>query len=54
MPRPTPSQSRSREALIGAGEKLIGREGIESVHSNAIARAAGVGVGTFYSHFEDK
>lgn len=28
--------------------------GLEGVNSNTLARAAGVGVGTFYRHFEDK
>ena len=28
--------------------------GLEGVNTNSIARAAGVGVGTFYRHFEDK
>lgn len=28
--------------------------GLEAVNTNSIARSAGVGVGTFYRHFEDK
>jgi len=40
--------------LIGAGLGLFSHLGVEAVHSNAIARRAGVGIGTFYAHFEDK
>jgi len=39
---------------MAAGEQLIARGGYESVNSNQIARAAHVGVGTFYRHFDDK
>ena len=37
-----------------AAEQLFARDGYERVNSNQIARDAGVGVGTFYRHFEDK
>jgi len=40
--------------LTAAGARLICEQGIHSVNSNQIARAAGVGVGTFYAHFRDK
>ena len=33
---------------------MFASRGLGNVNSNTIARAAGVGVGTFYSHFEDK
>ena len=33
---------------------MFAREGYDAVNSNQIARAAGIGVGTFYRHFEDK
>ena len=43
-----------RLALIEAAEAQIAERGAGETNSNAIARAAGVGVGTFYRHFEDK
>jgi AcrR family transcriptional regulator len=51
-----PKQSRPdlHRALLTAGEQLIAAHGLGAIHSNAIARAAGVGVGTFYAHFRDK
>lgn len=32
----------------------MAHQGLGSVNTNTLARASGVGVGTFYSHFEDK
>ena len=46
--------SSARERLLEAGTRLIAERGIEAVNTNVIARAAGVGVGTFYAQFEDK
>ena len=43
-----------RALLLKAGARLISSAGLERVNSNQIARAAGVGVGTFYLHFKDK
>lgn len=40
--------------LLTAGLELFARRGCERVDSNAIARAAGLGVGTFYLHFANK
>jgi len=37
-----------------AGLSLFARHGCERVNSNAIARAAGVGIGTFYLYFANK
>ena len=48
------SREQTRIALIEAAEALIGAGALEAINSNLVARAAGVGVGTFYSHFEDK
>ena len=48
------SREATRLALIEAAEQLIGSADFDAVNSNQVARAAGVGVGTFYSHFEDK
>ena len=44
----------ARELLIGAAAQLIAERGFDAVNSNQIARAAGLGVGTFYRHFQDK
>lgn len=51
------SESRNEAArtrLIDAATELIAERGIEGVNTNVVARAAKVGVGTFYNHFEDK
>lgn len=40
--------------LLEAGLALFARHGCERVNSNSIARAAGLGVGTFYLHFANK
>jgi AcrR family transcriptional regulator len=52
--RGTPKPDAARARLLEAGTRLIAERGVESVNSNVIARAAGVGVGTFYNHFPDK
>lgn len=45
----------NRENILQVGTRLIVEcGGLEGVNTNSIARAAGVGVGTFYRHFEDK
>jgi len=44
----------ARDRILTAGTRLIADRGIEGVNSNVIARAARVGVGTFYGHFPDK
>ena len=48
------SLAETRERILDAAAELLSREGYDGVNSNEIARAAGVGVGTFYRHFEDK
>lgn len=48
------SPEQVRQELMDAGAGLIAEHGFEGVNSNQIARAAGVGVGSFYRHFEDK
>ena len=40
--------------MLAAGERLLALDGFDAVNSNQIARDAGVGIGTFYRHFEDK
>lgn len=52
MPRPRLDDATDR--LLAAGLALFARLGCERVNSNAIARAAGLGVGTFYLHFANK
>lgn len=45
---------RSRNALIGAGQKLFADRSVDGVSIDDITMAADVGKGTFYNHFEDK
>jgi AcrR family transcriptional regulator len=52
--RATRNATAARARILDAGTKLIADRGIDGVNSNVIARAAGVGVGTFYGHFADK
>ncbi|MEZ4332219.1 MAG: TetR/AcrR family transcriptional regulator [Myxococcota bacterium] len=52
MPRPRLDDATDR--LLSAGLALFARLGCERVNSNSIARAAGVGIGTFYLHFANK
>ena len=44
----------AEERLLASGLALFARRGCERVNTNAIARRAGLGVGTFYVHFSDK
>ena len=50
----SPASKRAYERLLEAGTELMAREGLDGVNTNTIARAAQVGVGTFYQHFADK
>ncbi|MFK7895451.1 MAG: TetR/AcrR family transcriptional regulator [Myxococcota bacterium] len=52
MPRPKTEDAEAR--LLASGLSLFARDGTERVNTNAIARRAGLGVGTFYAHFENK
>jgi AcrR family transcriptional regulator len=52
MPRPKLEDARPR--LLAAGLRLFANRGTERVNSNAIARWARLGIGTFYAHFSDK
>jgi len=52
MPRPPIEDARDR--LLSAALNLFARRGTERVNSNAIARRASLGIGTFYTHFPDK
>lgn len=59
-PEAMPGRSKKRDPsavrrrLIDAATRCFADRGFEGVNSNEIARAAGVGVGTFYKHFRDK
>ena len=44
---------RNRELVVAAARDLLARDGI-AVSFDAIARSAGVGVGTVYRHFPDR
>ena len=46
--------SSGREKILAVGADLLASRGLAEVNTNTIARAAGVGVGTFYNHFDDK
>lgn len=48
------SKISKRQKLIIGGTKLLSERGLDAVNTNSLAQAAGVGVGTFYVHFEDK
>lgn len=48
------SPDEVRRALVDAGARLFAARGLSATNSNEIARAAGVGVGSFYRHFRDK
>lgn len=55
--RRLPRQARSRAkvaALVAAAERLFVTHGYDAVTADAIASAAGVSTGTFYSYFGDK
>lgn len=52
----TPAQrkNQNRRKLFVAARGLFAKEGYDAVGPKEIAAAAGVGMGTFYSHFDDK
>lgn len=52
MPRPEIPDAEDR--LLAAGLNLFSRRGLERVNSNAIAKRAQLGIGTFYKYFADK
>ena len=52
MPRPKIEDAKDR--LLSAGLSLFASRGTELVNSNAIAKRARLGIGTFYAHFADK
>lgn len=56
LPKPTRAQkvARNRQALLRAGERIVGEVGYEEASVARIAEAAGLGHGTFYKHFESR
>jgi len=50
-PRTAPD---ARRRLLEAGLRLLDQRGLDGINTNQVARAAGVGVGTYYAHFRDK
>lgn len=56
-PRKRPVQSRAVEtvaAIIEAAARILEAEGLEGFNTNAVARAAGVSVGSLYQYFPGK
>jgi len=52
-----PKQKRSvetRRKIIATGRRLFSTEGYHATSSKKIAREAGIAVGSFYNHFDDK
>jgi len=47
-------KSDTRAAILMAARKLFGSKGFQGAKIRGIAREAGVGTGTIFSHFEDK
>ena len=55
--RRPPTQARARATvadILAATARILEREGYEALTTNAIARVAGVGIGTLYQYFETK
>jgi AcrR family transcriptional regulator len=56
-PRKLPRQARSRasfEAILGGCARVLERGGYESLTTNRVAEAAGVGIGTLYDFFPNR
>ena len=56
-PRKTPSQQRAAgtvAAIIEAAAQVLETEGFEGFNTNAIARLAGVSIGSLYQYFPGK
>ena len=56
-PRKTPSQARAEdtvESIIEAAAQVLEAEGFEGFNTNAIARRAGVSIGSLYQYFPGK
>ena len=56
-PRKLPRQARSRasfDAILGGCARILERGGYESLTTNRVAEAAGVGIGTLYDFFPNR
>ncbi len=56
-PRKLPRQARSRasfDAILGGCARILERGGFEALTTNAVAAAAGVGIGTLYDFFPNR
>jgi AcrR family transcriptional regulator len=56
-PRKLPRQARSRasfDAILGGCARVLERGGYESLTTNRVAEAAGVGIGTLYDFFPNR
>jgi AcrR family transcriptional regulator len=56
-PRKLPQQARSRvsfDAILGGCARILERGGYEALTTNAVAAAAGVGIGTLYDFFPNR
>ena len=56
-PRKTPVQARSNatvEAILEAAARILETEGLEGYTTNAIAKRAGVSIGSLYQYFPNK
>jgi AcrR family transcriptional regulator len=56
-PRKTPRQSRSAEtvaAILEAAAQVLEAAGFRGFNTNAVARRAGVSIGSFYQYFPNK
>jgi AcrR family transcriptional regulator len=53
-PPVTPRGRRTRDALIAAGREILAERGWPGFGPEAVAQAAGVSYGTFYTYFESK
>lgn len=49
-----PRRTRTRTALLRAGEVLLAQRSIEAIPVDDLVRAAGVAKGSFFNHFPDK
>lgn len=56
-PRKAPRQERSKalvEAILDAAARILARDGREAANTNAIAREAGVSIGSLYQYFPSR
>jgi AcrR family transcriptional regulator len=54
MEEPLSKGEKTRQAILGAAEEVLGRQGVHRANIADITRRAGVAHGTFYIHFESK